>query len=92
MSKAKEVVEADRAEAAEMTNDEVLAKIGKYTEAIKKLKTLLKPTPPLKIMDIAECNKGMRERRMAKFAAKEELNSALAAVLATGAKAKGKGK
>lgn len=92
MSKAKEVVDADREEAKAMTNDELLAKISKYTEAIKKLKTLLKPLPPLKQMSLVDCNKGMRAARMAKFAAQDQVKNALAAVLATGAKPKGKAK
>ena len=92
MSKAKEVVEADREEAKAMTNDELLAKIAKYTEAIKKLKTMLKPLPPLKQMSLVECNAGMVAARNAKFAAQDQIKNALAAVLATGAKAKGKGK
>jgi hypothetical protein len=91
-NKAKEVIEADRAEAVELTNDQLLAKISKHNEEIKKLKAMLKPTPPLKIMDIAECNKGMRERRMAKFAKQDELNSALASVIAKEVKPKAKAK
>ena len=92
MSKAKEVIEADRAEAAPMTNDEVLAKIAKYTEAIKKLKTMLKPLPPLKQMSLVECNKGMRAAREAKFAKKDKIADAFASVLAKDAKTKAKGK
>ena len=92
MSKAKDVIEADRAEAAPATNDEVLAKIVKYTEAIKKLKTMLKPLPPLKQMSLVECNKGMGAARKAKFAAQDQVKKALAAVLGAGAKPKGKAK
>ena len=69
-----------------------MAKIGKLTEEINQLKKLLKPLPPLVQMSLAECNKGMRAARMAKFAAKNELSNALASVIAKEARAKAKGK
>ena len=68
-------------EETEMSNDEILKRISAHQEAIKKLKTQLKPAKPLPEASLAQSNSDLLKQREAAFKKRKEEEDAVRAAL-----------
>ena len=66
----------------ELSNDDILSQISKHNEAIKVLKTKLKPTVARVAPTLLECNQAAKAQRAAKFSEAARVKKAVTMALA----------
>jgi len=66
----------------QLTNDQIFTKISQLQAEIEELRGQLAPVESVPEVDLATCNAGAVDSRMAEFAKRDEIKSAINEVLA----------
>ena len=73
---------------AQLTNDQIFTKISQLQAEIETLRGQLAPVESVPEVDLATCNAGAVDSRMAEFAKREEIKAAINEVLVPQVKAR----
>ena len=72
----------------QLTNDEIFTKISQLQAEIETLRAQLAPVESVPEVDLATCNAGAVDSRMAEFAKRDEIKAAINEVLVPQVKAR----
>ena len=72
----------------QLTNDEIFTKISQLQAEIEELRGQLAPVEDVPEVDLATCNAGAVDSRMAEFAKRDEIKAAINEVLVPQVKAR----
>lgn len=72
----------------QLTNDQIFTKISQLQSEIEELRSQLAPVESVPEVDLATCNAGAVDSRMAEFAKRDEIKAAINEVLVPQVKAR----
>ena len=72
----------------QLTNDQIFTKISQLQTEIEELRSQLAPVDSVPEVDLATCNAGAVDSRMAEFAKRDEIKAAINEVLVPQVKAR----